>query len=53
MISSADLARICLAAIAEPSASGKTFAAFAEPGPNVARWAKLFAALTTDEPTRV
>ena len=53
MISRADLARICLAAIAEPSARGKTFAAFAEPGPSPARWAKLFAALTADDPVPV
>jgi uncharacterized protein YbjT (DUF2867 family) len=53
MIPRADLARICLAAIAEPSASGKTFAAFAEPGPSPARWARLFAALSADEPVLV
>jgi uncharacterized protein YbjT (DUF2867 family) len=53
MISRADLAQICLAAIAEPSARGKTFAAFAEPGPTPVRWAGLFAALTADEPVRV
>jgi uncharacterized protein YbjT (DUF2867 family) len=53
MICRADLARICLAAIAEPSARGKTFAAFAQPGQNAVRWATLFAALTTDEPVRV
>jgi NAD(P)H-binding len=53
MIPRADLARICLAAIAEPSARGKTFAAFAEPGPSPTRWARLFAALTADEPVLV
>jgi uncharacterized protein YbjT (DUF2867 family) len=53
MIPRVDLARICLAAIAEPSARDKTFAAFTEPGPSPARWARLFAALIADRPEPV
>ncbi|HTX08857.1 MAG TPA: NAD(P)H-binding protein [Solirubrobacteraceae bacterium] len=50
MLPRADLARICLASLDEPQARGKTFAAFAEPGPGPVRWAGTFAALTTDPP---
>jgi uncharacterized protein YbjT (DUF2867 family) len=50
MIPRADLARICLAALDEPQARGKTFAAFAEPGPAPARLAPAFAALAPDDP---
>ena len=52
MIPRSDLARICLAALDEPAARGKTFAAFAEPGPAPARFAPAFAALTPDDPVR-
>jgi uncharacterized protein YbjT (DUF2867 family) len=52
MIPRADLARICLAAIEEPHARGKTFAPFAEPGSTPARWERLFAALAPDDPVR-
>ena len=52
MIPRADLARVCLAAIDEPQAQGKTFAAFAEPGPAPASWAPMFAALAADHPVR-
>jgi uncharacterized protein YbjT (DUF2867 family) len=52
MIARADLAGICLAAIGEPRARGKTFAAFAEPGPAPPRWTELFAALAADDPVR-
>lgn len=50
MIPRADLARVCLAAIDQPEARGKTFTAFAEPGPAPAHWAPMFAALATDAP---
>jgi uncharacterized protein YbjT (DUF2867 family) len=52
MLPRADLARVCLAAIDEPRARGKTFAAFVEPGPAPARWAPMFAALLADDPLR-
>ena len=50
MIPRADLARVCLAAIDEPQARGKTFAAFAEPGRAPAGLAPMFAALAADRP---
>lgn len=53
MLARADLARLCLAAIDEPQAWGKTFAAFAEPGPAPARWAPMFTALLTDQSMRL
>lgn len=49
MIPRADLARVCLAAIDDPQARGKTFAVFAEPGPAPSRRASMFAALTADD----
>lgn len=52
MIPRADLARICLAALDQPQARGKTFAAFAQPGPAPACLAPAFAALTPDPPIR-
>ena len=52
MIPRADVARVCLAAIDEPEARGKTFTAFAEPGPAPARWMPMFAALAADQPVR-
>jgi uncharacterized protein YbjT (DUF2867 family) len=51
MVARADLARVCLAAIDEPAARGKTFAVFAEPGDPPARWAPRFAALAPDDLT--
>lgn len=50
MLPRADLARVCLAAIDEPQARGKTFAAFAEPGSAPTGWAPMFAALIPDDP---
>ena len=52
MIPRSDLARICLAALDELAARGKTFAAFAQPGPAPARLASAFAALRPDDPVR-
>ena len=52
MIARADLARVCLAAVDEPHARGKTFAVLAEPGPAPTRRALMFAALAADDPPR-
>lgn len=52
MLPRADLARVCLAAIYEPEARGKTFAAFAEPGSAPAQWMPMFAALAPDHLVR-
>jgi uncharacterized protein YbjT (DUF2867 family) len=49
MIARADLARVCLAAIDEPAARGRTFAVFAEPGQAPTRWACMFSALAPDD----
>jgi uncharacterized protein YbjT (DUF2867 family) len=48
MIARADLAAVCLAAVAEPAARGTTFAVFAQPGVAPDSWAPLFAALERD-----
>jgi uncharacterized protein YbjT (DUF2867 family) len=48
MIARADLAEVCLAAIAQPAARGKTFAVFAEPGPATKPWSRRFASLDPD-----
>jgi uncharacterized protein YbjT (DUF2867 family) len=48
MIARADLAAVCLAAVAEPAARGTTFAAFAQPGSPPRSWAPLFSALQRD-----
>jgi uncharacterized protein YbjT (DUF2867 family) len=50
MIPRADLARVCLAALDEPHARGKTFAVFVQPGPGPARWGAMFAPLVADHP---
>jgi hypothetical protein len=39
---------VCLAALAEPAARGKTFAVFAQPGPAPRSWAALFSTLERD-----
>lgn len=52
MVARTDLAEVCLAAIDEPQARGKTFAVIAEPGPAPTRWAPLFAALAADDRIR-
>jgi uncharacterized protein YbjT (DUF2867 family) len=48
MIARADLAQVCLAAVAEPAARGKTFAVFAQPGEAPRSWAPLFSGLQPD-----
>ena len=48
MIARADLAAVCLAAVAEPAARGTTFAVFAQPGRPPRSWAPLFSALRRD-----
>ena len=48
MIARADLAMVCLAAVAQPAAQGTTFAVFAQPGPAPRSWAPLFSALRPD-----
>lgn len=48
MIARADLARVCLAAVAEPAARGTTFAVFSQPGSAPRSWAPLFSALDRD-----
>lgn len=48
MIARADLAGVCLAAIAEPAAQGKTFAVFAQPSRATLPWSHRFAALEPD-----
>jgi uncharacterized protein YbjT (DUF2867 family) len=48
MIARADLAAVCLAAVAEPASRGKTFAVFAEPGAAPPAWAPLFSGLRPD-----
>lgn len=48
MIGRADLAAVCLAAVAEPAARGKTFAVFAQPGAAPQSWAPLFDGLQPD-----
>ena len=48
MIARADLAAVCLAALAEPAARGTTFAVFAQPGASPCSWAPLFSALDRD-----
>lgn len=48
MIARADLATVCLAAVAQPAAQGTTFAVFAQPGPAPRSWAPLFSALRLD-----
>jgi uncharacterized protein YbjT (DUF2867 family) len=44
----ADVARIAVAALGEPSARGRTFEAYAAGGPPPADWAKTFNALAVD-----
>jgi uncharacterized protein YbjT (DUF2867 family) len=48
MIARADLAAVCLAAVAEPAARGTTFAVFAQPGSPPRCWAPLFSGLDRD-----
>lgn len=48
MIARADLAAVCLAAVAEPAARGTTFAVFAQPGFARRSWASLFSSLERD-----
>jgi uncharacterized protein YbjT (DUF2867 family) len=48
MIARADLAAVCLAAVAEPAARGATFAVFAQPGTPPRAWTPLFSALKRD-----
>jgi uncharacterized protein YbjT (DUF2867 family) len=48
MLARADLAAALVAAAEHPSARGKTFALFNEPGPPVHDWASLFAGLATE-----
>jgi uncharacterized protein YbjT (DUF2867 family) len=48
MIGRADLAAVCLAAVAEPAARRTTFAVFAQPGPAPRAWAQLFSGLQPD-----
>jgi NAD(P)H-binding len=48
MIARADLAAVCLAAVAQPAARGTTFAVFAQPGRAPRSWAPLFSALRRD-----
>jgi uncharacterized protein YbjT (DUF2867 family) len=48
MVARADLASVCLAAIDEPQARGKTFAVLAQPGAAPTRWAAMFASLVAD-----
>lgn len=48
MIGRADLAAVCLAAVAEPASRGKTFAVFAQPGVAPQSWAPLFHGLQPD-----
>jgi uncharacterized protein YbjT (DUF2867 family) len=48
MIARADLATVCLAAVAQPAARGTTFAVFAQPGHAPRSWAPLFSALRPD-----
>ena len=48
MIARADLATVCLAAVAQPAAQDTTFAVFAQPGPAPGSWAPLFSALRPD-----
>jgi uncharacterized protein YbjT (DUF2867 family) len=46
----ADLARVCVAALREPAARGRTFEAYAAGGPPPTDWSKLFTALAADAP---
>lgn len=48
MISRADLAAVCLAAVCEPAARGTTFAVFAQPGAPPRAWAPMFSTLRRD-----
>jgi len=48
MLARADLAVVCLAAVAEPAARGTTFAVFAQPGAPPRSWAPVFGALRRD-----
>jgi uncharacterized protein YbjT (DUF2867 family) len=50
MIARADLAAVCLAAVAEPAARGTTLAVFAQPGIPPRSWAPVFSALRRDAP---
>jgi uncharacterized protein YbjT (DUF2867 family) len=48
MIPRADLAAVCLAAVAEPAARGTTFAVFAQPGAPPRSWVPIFSGLDRD-----
>jgi uncharacterized protein YbjT (DUF2867 family) len=48
MIGRADLAAVCLAAVAEPASRGKTFAVFSQPGAAPLSWSPLFSGLRSD-----